>query len=62
MVVLRVRKLSEMTEKMSRTLLDGVVLVTSSVSVPLVRSNAGKSLLATIPGEVLLASLDAISE
>lgn len=51
-----------MTEKMSRTLLDGVVLVTSSVSVPLVRSKAGKSLLATIPGEVLLASLDAISE
>ncbi|RZS10189.1 hypothetical protein BHM03_00041372 [Ensete ventricosum] len=58
----RVRKLSEMTEKMSRSLLDGVVLVTSSVSVPLVRSKAGKSLLATVPGEVLLASLDAISE
>ncbi|CAL9192514.1 unnamed protein product [Musa hybrid cultivar] len=58
----RVRKLSEMTEKMSRTLLDGVVLVTSSVSVPLVRSKAGKSLLATIPGEVLLASLDAINK
>ncbi|RWW09338.1 hypothetical protein GW17_00027175 [Ensete ventricosum] len=44
----------------SRSLLDGVVLVTSSVSVPLVRSKAGKSLLATVPGEVLLASLDAI--
>lgn len=59
--VCRVRKLTEMTEKMSASLLDVVVSVTGSISAPLFQSKAGKSFISTVPGEVLLASLDAIS-
>ncbi|XP_008795898.3 senescence/dehydration-associated protein At4g35985, chloroplastic-like [Phoenix dactylifera] len=58
----RVRKLSEMTEKMSRSLLDGVFLITGSVAAPLVQSKAGKSFFSMLPGEVLLASLDAVNK
>ncbi|KAI4963427.1 hypothetical protein ZWY2020_014110 [Hordeum vulgare] len=58
----RVRKLSEMTEKMSKTMLDTVISVTGSMAAPLLRSNQGKALLATVPGEVVLASLDAINK
>ncbi|XP_010267145.1 PREDICTED: senescence/dehydration-associated protein At4g35985, chloroplastic-like [Nelumbo nucifera] len=58
----RVRKLSKMTEKMSKSLLDGVGVVTGSVVVPLARSQAGKTFLAMVPGEVLLASLDAVNK
>jgi hypothetical protein len=58
----RVRKLSEMTEKMSQSLLDTVIAVTGSMAAPLLRSKQGKAFLATVPGEVILASLDAISE
>ncbi|GFS43913.1 senescence/dehydration-associated protein-like protein [Actinidia rufa] len=58
----RVRKLSKMTEKMSKVMLDGVGLVTGSVMGPVVRSQSGKALLAMVPGEVLLASLDAVNK
>jgi hypothetical protein len=58
----RVRKLSEMTEKMSQSLLDTVISVTGSMAAPLIRSKQGRAFLATVPGEVILASLDAISE
>jgi Senescence-associated protein len=58
----RVRKLTEMTEKMSASLLDVVVSVTGSITAPLFQSKAGKSFLSMVPGEVLLASLDAISK
>lgn len=58
----RVRNVSAMTEKMSRSLLDGVVLVTSSVAAPLVQSKAGKTFFSMLPGEVLLASLDAVNK
>lgn len=51
-----------MTEKMSKKMLDGVQFATGSVMVPVLKSQAGKSFLAMAPGEVLLASLDAISE
>ncbi|KAG9449090.1 hypothetical protein H6P81_009055 [Aristolochia fimbriata] len=57
----RVRKLSKMTEKMSKTLLNGVALASGSVTAPLIRSQAGKRFLAMVPGEVLLASLDAVN-
>lgn len=56
------RKLSEMTEKMSQTLLNGVVAMTGNVASPFVRSKAGKFLFASAPGEVLLASMDALSK
>ncbi|PIA42925.1 hypothetical protein AQUCO_02000400v1 [Aquilegia coerulea] len=58
----RVRKLSKMTEKMSKSLLNGVGVVSGSVVKPLIKSPAGKALLANVPGEVLLASLDAINK
>ncbi|GJM93283.1 hypothetical protein PR202_ga09828 [Eleusine coracana subsp. coracana] len=58
----RVRKLSEMTEKMSQSLLDTVIAVTGSMAAPLLRSKQGRAFLATVPGEVILASLDAINK
>lgn len=51
-----------MTEKMSKALLDGVGLATGSVMGPVMRSQAGKGFLNMVPGEVLLASLDAVSK
>ncbi|XP_068639177.1 senescence/dehydration-associated protein At4g35985, chloroplastic-like [Aristolochia californica] len=57
----RVRKLSKMTEKMSKTLLNGVMLASGSVTAPLIRSQTGKRFLAMVPGQVLLASLDAVN-
>lgn len=57
-----VRKMSKMTQKISKRMLDGVGLVTGSVMTPIVRSQSGKAFLAMVPGEVLLASLDAVSK
>lgn len=57
-----VRKLSKMTEKLSKSMLDVVGVATGSVMTPLVKSQAGKAILASIPGEVILASLDAVSK
>ncbi|KAL5768740.1 hypothetical protein ACOSQ2_015523 [Xanthoceras sorbifolium] len=58
----RVRKLSKMTEKISKSMLDAVGVATGSVMKPLVKSQAGKAFLAMVPGEVLLASLDAVNK
>ncbi|CAI9759016.1 unnamed protein product [Fraxinus pennsylvanica] len=59
----RVRKLSKMTEKMSKAMLDIVGVATGSVMAPVVvRSQAGKAFLAMVPGEVILASLDAVDK
>lgn len=51
-----------MTEKISKRMLDGVQFATGSVMAPVVKSQAGKSFLSMVPGEVLLASLDAVSK
>uniref|UniRef100_A0A0E0C7D8 Senescence domain-containing protein n=1 Tax=Oryza meridionalis TaxID=40149 RepID=A0A0E0C7D8_9ORYZ len=51
-----------MTEKMSQSLLDTVIAVTGSMAAPLLRSKQGKAFLASVPGEVILASLDAINK
>ncbi|KAF0921025.1 hypothetical protein E2562_038228 [Oryza meyeriana var. granulata] len=58
----RVRKLSEMTEKMSQLLLDTVIAVTGSMAAPLLRSKQGKAFFDIVPGEVILASLDALNK
>ncbi|KDP33790.1 hypothetical protein JCGZ_07361 [Jatropha curcas] len=58
----RVRSLSQMTEKLSKAVLDQVGVATGSVMSPLVTSQAGKAFLATAPGEILLASLDAVNK
>ncbi|KAJ0766499.1 putative senescence/spartin-associated [Helianthus annuus] len=57
-----VRKLSKMTESMSKAMLNGVGIATGSVMGPVVRSQAGKTFFSMVPGEVLLASLDAVSK
>ncbi|KAJ9551143.1 hypothetical protein OSB04_015188 [Centaurea solstitialis] len=56
-----VRKLSKMTENMSKAMLNGVGIATGSVMGPVVRSQAGKAFFSMVPGEVLLASLDAVN-
>ncbi|KAL6226564.1 hypothetical protein ACLB2K_000526 [Fragaria x ananassa] len=58
----RARRLSKMTSKLSKSMLDGVGLVTGSVMTPVVKSQAGKAFLNMVPGQVLLASLDAINK
>ncbi|XP_030952363.1 senescence/dehydration-associated protein At4g35985, chloroplastic-like [Quercus robur] len=58
----RVRKLSKMTEKLSKSMLDGIGFATGSVMKPVVKSQAGKAFLKMMPGEVLLASLDAVNK
>lgn len=58
----RVRKLSKMTEKLSKTMLDGVGIATGAVMGPVMKSQAGKAFLNMVPGEVLLASLDAVNK
>lgn len=56
------RKLSKMTEKLSKSVLNGVGIVSGSVMAPVVKSQSGKAFLRMLPGEVLLASLDAVSK
>ncbi|CAO2822907.1 unnamed protein product [Amaranthus hypochondriacus] len=58
----RVRKLSDATEKMSQVMLQGVGIATGSVMGPLVNSKQGRTFFSLMPGEVLLASLDAIDK
>ncbi|KNA16297.1 hypothetical protein SOVF_090470 [Spinacia oleracea] len=58
----RVRTLSDMTQQMSKTMLNGVGLVTGSVMGPLVNSKQGRAFLSMMPGEVLLASFDAVDK
>ncbi|KAJ4708532.1 Senescence/dehydration-associated protein [Melia azedarach] len=58
----RVKKLSKMTEKLSKSMLDVVGVAAGSVMTPLVKSQAGKAFLSMVPGEVLLASLDAVNK
>ncbi|XP_052735164.1 senescence/dehydration-associated protein At4g35985, chloroplastic isoform X3 [Vigna angularis] len=55
----RVRNVSKMTEKLSKSLLNGVGIVSGSVMNPVLKSQPGKAFLKMLPGEVLLASLDA---
>ncbi|KAK4759765.1 hypothetical protein SAY87_022896 [Trapa incisa] len=43
-------------------MLDGVQFATGSVMAPAVKSQAGKSFLSMVPGEVLLATLDALNK
>lgn len=56
------RKLSKMTEKLSKKTLDAVGVATGSIMKPIINSQAGKAFLSMVPGEVLLASLDALSK
>ncbi|CAJ1951663.1 unnamed protein product [Sphenostylis stenocarpa] len=57
----RVRKLTNMTEKLTKSLLDGVGIMSGSVMTPVLKSQPGQAFLKMLPGEVLLASLDAVN-
>lgn len=56
------RKLTNMTEKLSKSLLNGVGIVSGSLMAPVLKSQPGQAFLRMLPGEVLLASLDAVSK
>ncbi|MED6194962.1 hypothetical protein PIB30_033575 [Stylosanthes scabra] len=58
----RVRKLSNMTESLSKSVLDGVGIMSGSVMAPVFKSQPGQAFLKMLPGEVLLASLDAVNK
>ncbi|KAG7578174.1 Senescence/spartin-associated [Arabidopsis thaliana x Arabidopsis arenosa] len=58
----RVRKLSKATENLSRTMLNGAGVVSGSVMVPVMKSKPGMAFFSMVPGEVLLASLDALNK
>ncbi|XP_057768432.1 senescence/dehydration-associated protein At4g35985, chloroplastic-like [Salvia miltiorrhiza] len=58
----RARKLSKMTEKLSKSTLSVVEGASGSVMAPIVKSRPGKAFLSMVPGEVLLASLDALNK
>ncbi|GAU22802.1 hypothetical protein TSUD_142420 [Trifolium subterraneum] len=47
-------------EKLSKSLLNGVGIVSGSMMTPVLKSQPGQAFLKMLPGEVLLASLDAI--
>ena len=57
-----VRKLTNVTEKLTKSLLDGVGIMSGSVMTPVLKSQPGQAFLNMLPGEVLLASLDAVSK
>ncbi|KAL6984733.1 hypothetical protein U1Q18_018115 [Sarracenia purpurea var. burkii] len=57
-----VRMLSRMTDQMSKMALEGVLIATGSVTSQVVRTSAGKAFIAMVPGQVLLASLDAVNK
>ncbi|KAK8595569.1 hypothetical protein V6N13_000276 [Hibiscus sabdariffa] len=58
----RVRKLSKMSEKMSKAMAGMVGAASGTVMAPLVNSKPGKAFFSMVPGEVLLASLDAVNK
>ncbi|KAG9449091.1 hypothetical protein H6P81_009056 [Aristolochia fimbriata] len=58
----RARNISKMTEKISRTMLEGITLASGSMVEPLVQSQAGKRFLTSTSGEVLLATLEAVNK
>ncbi|CAA7037196.1 unnamed protein product [Microthlaspi erraticum] len=58
----RVRKLSKATEHLSKTMLNGAGVVSGSVMVPVMKSKPGMAFFSMVPGEVLLASLDALNK
>lgn len=58
----RVEKLWKVSETVGVMVLDGGDMVSGSMMAPVLKSNLGKALLSTAPGEVLLASLDSFSK
>ncbi|XP_047150022.1 senescence/dehydration-associated protein At4g35985, chloroplastic-like [Vigna umbellata] len=57
----RVRELTNMTEKLTKSLLDGVATTSGSVMTRVLKSQPGQALLKMLPTEVPLASLDSVT-
>jgi spartin len=55
----RAKRVSRMSEKAALGILSGVVKLAGFITGPVVNSKAGKKFFSLLPGEVLLASLDA---
>ena len=55
------KNLSRMTENMSENVLKGLITVSGAMIAPVVGSKAGRKFFSMLPGDVLLASLDAFS-
>jgi spartin len=51
-----------MTENMSENVLAGLITVSGAVTAPVLGSKAGQKFFRTLPGDVLLASLDAFNQ
>lgn len=60
--VLRVRKMSQATENVAKSVLLGVVKTAGFFSGSVIKSRAGKKIFKLMPGEVALVSLDAFGE
>lgn len=58
----RVKNLSRMTEKLTEDVLAGIITVSGAVTAPVVGSKAGQKFFSTLPGDVILASLDAFNQ
>lgn len=58
----RVKNISRMTEKLTEDVLAGMITVTGVVTAPVVGSKAGQKFFSTLPGDVILASLDAFNQ
>jgi len=58
----RAKRLSRMTEKLSENVLAGVVTVSGGITAPVLGSKAGQKFFRMLPGDVLLASLDAFNK
>jgi spartin len=57
----RVKKLSRMTENLTENVLAELITITGAVTAPMLESEAGQKFFSMLPGDVLLASLDAFS-
>lgn len=61
-VILRVKKLTKMSEKVATGILSGVVKVSGFFTGPIVNSKVGKKFFSLLPGEIVLATLDGFSK
>ncbi|CAN0918779.1 Senescence/dehydration-associated protein At3g51250 [Linum grandiflorum] len=58
----RVKRMTEMTEKVANGVLSGVVKVSGLFTSSVANSKVGKKVLSLLPGEIVLASLDGFSK
>ena len=57
-VLVRVKRMTKMSEKVATGILSGVVKVSGFFASSIVNSSVGKKFFSLLPGEIVLASLD----